>query len=367
MDNKAQVQIAFNWIYIAIAGAVILLFFTGIVVKQKAVSEETLAVDIVQVMDSIFKGSSVSEKTKNFVSTSGLSGVTLEFDCNEGVGSYGIKGSSASVQNGIIPIFSPREIKTSKFITWSLPYNFPYKIMDLLIVTSTNTKYYLIESSGTFYNEFLESVYEEDDSNEDSKLPRFNVQPITLDEEFDPGLNFQVRLIGINQEFQGAVPATLAELEDSKVTAVSLQGNTVTYYKKQGGSWSLGDIINIVSMPNVDKDAAKYAAIFADDADLYTCNMHKVFKRLKFVDQVYAGKAKELQTYHDLQEEEVRECSAYFRDALTNGFNVRKTKIEDCLGTYFDDPNGCLDLVNLATLIYEKNDALYQQECVKIY
>ena len=58
-EKKAQIQVTFNWVYILIAGAVILLFFIGIVVKQKAVSEENLATDVVRVMESIFTGAGV--------------------------------------------------------------------------------------------------------------------------------------------------------------------------------------------------------------------------------------------------------------------------------------------------------------------
>ena len=67
MGKSGQVQITFNWIYILIAGAVILLFFVGIVVKQKVVSEERLATDVVDILDSIFTAAGVSSKTKIFI------------------------------------------------------------------------------------------------------------------------------------------------------------------------------------------------------------------------------------------------------------------------------------------------------------
>ena len=79
--KKAQIQVTFSWVYILIAGAVILLFFIGIVVKQKSISEENLATDVVRVMESIFTGAGVSEKTKNFVDISGLADYTLYFNC----------------------------------------------------------------------------------------------------------------------------------------------------------------------------------------------------------------------------------------------------------------------------------------------
>ena len=58
--KKGQIQVTFNWIYITIAGAVILLFFFGIVVKQKAASEEKLSIEVVRILESILTGAGVS-------------------------------------------------------------------------------------------------------------------------------------------------------------------------------------------------------------------------------------------------------------------------------------------------------------------
>mgnify|MGYP005657314267 CR=1 FL=1 len=63
-SRKGQVQLTVNWIYIVIAGAVILLFFAGLVVKGKDAAEKNIAEDVVQVMGNVFTGAGVSEKTK---------------------------------------------------------------------------------------------------------------------------------------------------------------------------------------------------------------------------------------------------------------------------------------------------------------
>ena len=89
--KKGQIQVTFNWFYVLIAGGVILLFFFGIVMKQQKVSEENLAYDVVRIMESIFTGAGVSEKTKNFIDTSGLVDYTLYFNCDEGTTDFGIK------------------------------------------------------------------------------------------------------------------------------------------------------------------------------------------------------------------------------------------------------------------------------------
>ena len=106
MAEQGQLELTVNWVYILIAGTVILLFFTGIVVKQKDISEEQLSADVIKTMESLFTAAGVSEKTKNIISVSGLGDYVLEFGCQNGVSTFGIAGQQAKIQNARDPIFS---------------------------------------------------------------------------------------------------------------------------------------------------------------------------------------------------------------------------------------------------------------------
>ena len=139
--KQGQVEVTFNWVYVLIAGAVILLFFIGLVVRQKAVSEEQLSIEVVRIMESIFTGAGVSEKTKNFIDISGLAEYTLYFGCSNEVGEYGILGTSARAENAIDPFFAPKEIKASQLIVWSLPYRLPFLMTRLRGVHSQRVQY----------------------------------------------------------------------------------------------------------------------------------------------------------------------------------------------------------------------------------
>src|SRR3989344_8866855 len=134
-SKKGQIEVTFNWVYVLIAGAVIILFFVGIAVKQKASSEKTLSGDLVRIMESIFASAGASEKTKNIIDVSGLADYTFQFSCNDGVSEFSLKDTeSQRRQNAIDPIFSPAEIKTTQLILWSLPYKLPFKVTDFLFI-----------------------------------------------------------------------------------------------------------------------------------------------------------------------------------------------------------------------------------------
>jgi hypothetical protein len=350
-SKKAQIEVTFHWVYILIAGAVILLFFAGIIVRQQTVSEERLGEDVVRVLESILVGAGVSEKTKNFIETKGLMDYTFEFRCEEGYMGFGIKeGSFRDLPTEAV--FAPKEIKTSKLILWSLPYNMPYKIMDLLMVTSVNTKYAVI-GEGDFYVE-LEKATE-----------GLNFEFVDNLDEINPGKNFHIRIIdlnGIHIREGVPVPQSLLELGDPEVSAVSFSGFQVTYFQKKGEGWKKGETVQIVSVAG-EKDAAKYGAIFAGDGGSYKCNMMKVFKRMKYVNEVYAGKLEEIKEhYKDPLVSNQQACNPYLR-----GLDIAFMLLQGNVGICYHDYDLCSEVVFNANSLKDWNEKFRTEPCIGLY
>ena len=267
--KKAQLELGFNWIYMLVAGGVILLFFVGIVVKEKFRAEENLGQDLVRTMESLFTGAQVSEKTKNVIDIGSLADFTLYFDCEDQVTTYGLKETSARAENIVDPIFSPNELKATKMIAWSLPYNFPYKVADMLFITSSNTKYILYSGITTdlFLKEFLKATGSE-----------FNTHQLNSEKEYqtlDPGNNFQIRIVDFTGQLitptKKTIPLSLQKFDNTKVSAIVFTGkNMFDYYQKQGNIWTKKTVVplRVISLSD-ERDAAKYAAIFAQVKEMY--------------------------------------------------------------------------------------------------
>jgi len=235
----------------------------------------------VEVMSSILAGAGVSEKTKNFIDASGLADYTLYFSCQEGVGEFGIKNSPARTQNSIDPIFAPREVHSSQIVTWSLPYTLPFKVMDFLFVIPANVKYYLVGNDADFVNEFLNAT---------EGIKRSYTLGL---EQITPEANVQVRLIDTDGSIIpiSGVPAQLQTFDDTEVSAVVFTGtNQADFYQKKGSSWQKLNQkpVRIISLLG-EKNAAKYAAIFSADDQIYQCNMNKALSRLEKLTEVYGG------------------------------------------------------------------------------
>ncbi len=364
--KKAQMEVTFNWVYILIAGAVILLFFVGLVARQKTVSEERLSGEVVQVMSSILAGAGVSEKTKNFIDASGLADYTLYFQCLEGVSEFGIKDKPARTQNSIDPIFAPHEIRSSRIVTWSLPYTLPFKVMDFLFIIPSNVKYYIMGNDADFVNEFLNST---------EGIERVFVAGL---QQIEPEENLQVRIIDTSGTvIPGSnVPAQLQYFEDEEVSAVVFTGaNQVDFYQKQSSSWRKSNLnpLRIISLPG-ERDAAKYAAIFSADDQMYWCNMNKALTRLDLLTKVYGGeeiaygeaggKIGELITYYgnDISSD----CRGHLEQYNENALDAL-TKLSHATAACRLNQGSCVDLIDAADMLKKINDKLRISCSVSLY
>ena len=129
-----------------------------------------------------------------------------------------------------------------------------------------------------------------------------------------------------------------------------------------------------------ERDAAKYAAIFAGDAASYQCNMQKAFKRLALVNQVYAGteigqrelggKLAIMRDYYIAHPEILMnkpEClltvSSDPQESLADLFSVQQNQVSLCELSF----NSCASLVETARVIQEKNEDLERVGCITLY
>ena len=368
--TKGQVEVTINWVYILIVGAVILLFFFSLVQVQKNSSEENLQRDLNRIMESIFTVAGLSEKTKTSIDTH-LADYQLSFDCQEGVSHYGLMGSASPIEDAIFPLFSPTTMKAAKLSLWSLPYKLPYKVMDFLFVTSPTTQYVLVGDSG-FTREFIAQT------RTDPAL-QFSINAVQLSTEqlstFDPDKN-EIRLIDVSNmpHDHDLVPLSLRPLADEKVTAVVFIGNNlVQYLQKEDDHWLAAGTVSLVSLGE-ERDATKYAAIFSASPELYDCNIHKVWQRLGYLNEIYGGpeiaighaggKLAELQQYYqDRPYLSLSSACTIYLTTLQEALQAQQNAVQACLL----DSQSCPDLISSATRIKTTNQQLIEEDCLSLY
>tara|TARA_Y100000310_G_scaffold344364_1_gene456783 strand:- start:19764 stop:20909 length:1146 start_codon:yes stop_codon:yes gene_type:complete len=347
-SRSAQISITFNWIYIMIAGGVILLFFIGIVVKQQSRSEQILSTDVLEIMEGIFTGASVSDDTINHIPAAGLRDYTFYFNCEDEYGEYGIEGLSNPIEDQITPLFSPLEIRSDEFILWSVPYHLPYKMIDMLMISSKHTKYVMLSSTDPFVTELIKLLTDE-----------FNIDFVDSFDDVKMGANFHLRIIYLPGQFDNAIPASLQNLAPGTLSAIEFTGDQVTFYDNDATTWKKDKTLPVITMDE-DRPAAKYAAMFAGNAKIYECNMRKAFRRAEFISRLHELKYTEIVQHHS---------------SLTDPCNILVSKGKTMPAKLAAEAEicslslegGCSEILNTANELQIFNQKLRQESCVQLY
>lgn len=270
MKHKKAFEIQFNWIFVLIAGAAILIIFTLVIFKQRSLSESSTNSIALRSMESVIDGTSVSTDTSSLIAVSDLS---IEVDCGK------ISIGKISKQYPRLVLFSPSSIKGNKIIAQTMSFSAPYKSSNLLFMTSQQIKYILIGNSDLIksINKSLPSEINKENfsSYDQSKIRNSN--------------NYKVRFVFDNLDPTSLLfPNSLSRMPDGDVSALKITGNldkgSVDFYENRAGFFvSKGTSYYIGK-------AALIGAIYADTLEHYECNMKNVFAKHSIVSDVYASR-----------------------------------------------------------------------------
>lgn len=267
--NRKGFEVQFNWIFVLVAGAAILLFFSVVVVKQKNIAETSTKATVLKSIEAIIASAGVSTDTTNIIS---IPNSNIEVSCNR------ISLGAVSKQHENIILFAPGLLKGDKLITQTLSFSAPYRATNLLYMTSPQLRYIIIGSNNI-------------------AIEVNKTLPSDMKKEFYPALpdiqnsnNYRVKFVifGDMPEF----PRQLSKMPDFDVTAIKVNGDaekgTIEFWQKDGASWQSKG-----SSPYIGKSSL-IGAVYSDDFESYECNMQNVFSRLNLVTRIYIDRTAKL-------------------------------------------------------------------------
>ncbi|MEK6835863.1 MAG: hypothetical protein AABX55_02465 [Nanoarchaeota archaeon] len=126
-------QVEFNWIFVLVAGAILLTFFVWFAVKYKDIQEEKLNIEILTNLDNSLTNLQASSFT--LIDEIKLP-VELQITCND------LIVNDKNYKNNNF-IFSPSKLK-NKMLIWYEPFKMPFKIADFYYIISSDKKFFLI-------------------------------------------------------------------------------------------------------------------------------------------------------------------------------------------------------------------------------
>ena len=376
-SKKGVIEVQFNWIFILIAGGVILLFFVGVVQKQREYSKFKVAEAITSDLRTILSGAKASKETASLID---LPEIEIEYDCS----GYFIE-KLTSINPHIA--FSPRLIKGRALMAWALSWNMPYRVANFLFLTSTDVRYILVKNDG-----------ENSAADQINKIlpPRAitgeNTQKILMNKEViqeqnlgtvENKNNYKVRFVFFkNSQNQcnglddSISLANFADMDNEDVTAVCFEpvngqfnlnldsyGKVIFYEKDETHKFKQkGEKSYYLGKPSV------IAAIFSDDIETYNCNMKRAFKTLNLATQVYKNRTKDLKEHYLYAESS--KCFTLFSQAATSLETIKENSKELSQNFPPQDKNSIQNIYDAITTqngLANTNNNAQRLSCAEIY
>ena len=366
--RKAQVELQFNWLYVLVAGGFILLLFFGFVFSLRSNTEQELSVFLKNNLFAIMDGARGSADTLVPVS---LLDYELTFSCDEGFSSFGVEGSKTNSQSIESSLFSPQVISGEKMYLWSKEWFAPYKIDNMLYVSSPKIRYVLVYADAEPYRSFASVINGSFPKDLDLIVFANSLPAQIADDNYDA-----VKLIFLGFE-SGDLISTGVFDQKSLREGIRLSGITVTTTDKKTGTIEfLEDKDNDKvlskdtylggSLSYID-EAMVFAAIFSDSYEHYECGFRKLLSKMKEINAVHEQKADLLRSFSGTPQV-LAKCSVLY-DNIKEKLGLSSSRINDYLKTSSPIPFSTLfnDLTPLYKEITVKNNQLEDNSCPLVY
>ena len=142
LNKRGQVETPVNWIFVLIAGTVILLFFGIVMFRVQDTSEKQADVSLITNMNSIISGIELSSSTSVLIED--LPPEKVLFECQ----GYTLGGLSGSYNQRLT--FAPSNLNIRPLIVWTLDWSMPYFVSNFVYLSNPNLKYIFVYDQTNF-------------------------------------------------------------------------------------------------------------------------------------------------------------------------------------------------------------------------
>lgn len=280
--NKRGIEMQAHWIFILIAGAIILAFFFSVVAKQKSLSEQKISITLSSNLEAVFSGAIESKGTAQLL---GVPRGGIGFSCSETcLCNFWIGDIGTSFRDKII--FAPDLIIGQDAVVWSNEWKLPFRVANFLYITNPNVKYYFVYKPGSSGERIRERINK-------TLPPGLNTAYLSsVDVSAVQYAGFQeTRFVFLDvPDEEVNLEALDSDFSDVFVSGVNIRENTVTFYEKDPDEL----VFSSASSPFVG-EALMFAAVFAADKQMYDCGLQSAFSKLNNVARVIYKRAELIQ------------------------------------------------------------------------
>jgi len=343
---KKGIQAQFTWMFILIAGAVILTFFVTVGYKQKALSEQQLGIELESHLDSIISAALQSPGTSLPVPTPapGIAfSCTRTCDCNLAVGSNP-KGTDFAEKI----YFTPSYIEGEDMLLWTLPWNAPFRATNFLYITNPGIQYYFVTASSTESLALKEEIKKIMPSN-----ASFSFIDITTVPTIKNRGHAETRFVFLRSG-KGVLDDSL---RDSSMRGVEVSGNSVQFLFKDEDLLSY-ELIGAPYPVLSDDLPVLLAAAFSGNENMFRCGMEHAYTKLSIVADILTERAKKLDGH---------EQRCFYAGSAGQGNLEEIAELARTLQSNPTDAQSVSKLESEAVTIEQLNEDKFRDDCPTLY
>lgn len=271
-----------NWIYVMIAGSLILIFFTSIVYKQKQAAEQAAAEESLKAVEALTMQPPRSSQLMH------ISNIDIRASCASGITTLRIGKASPLKTN--LPVFSPSQMKSNEIIAMTDEWLMPFKVANFVYMTANDTRYIILYDKESENSESLaQDIYKELPEQANKELlekTRKTADTNTRRTVIVAALTEPVSQGWMRQSQGKSATAIRITPDESKA-----ETGTITYY-------TYNKATNAFTQPattGYTGRAMMTAAIYAENKAMLECTMTKAYQRLQATASVYMIRTEKLQ------------------------------------------------------------------------
>jgi|GEM_PF-5952511 len=284
--RKAAIDEHLNWVFIMIAGIVILTFFFVAVQRQKAFSERKLGETLRVGFDSIFTGA-LSAPDTFFNLSIPDAGVGLACDdvCD-------CKFTTGSTSNSLGDklVFGPPLIKGPGASLFAKSVMMPFHVATYLYALGPSTRIYLITDQVGY--EIVDRLKETLPAS--VNVVEKNIATLSILEQNNDAHTMFVFVT--ETEPSGGKYILSGTFKGKSAMGVRIDPTTETaiFYPKKTNTNVLEKDRTLNGEFTIPSDAALVGLLFSGSKEMYQCNLQATYRRLASVAQLYKDRAKQL-------------------------------------------------------------------------
>jgi len=336
-------EMQFHWIFVLIAGAMILLFFFSLAQKYKNISEKDLSASLSWDLDSAFTAvTQIPDTAQTLPSVPGGVSITCNPVCSVNIG-------SSQKPVGDKAVFSPA-LLTKKIIAWTSPFKMPFKAGNALLLSAPDIHYYVV------HDEFGESEREFEVLSSSPMWSYLTITGLTYGDlhnvQYDGSPQVKFVFLGIKDD----IPSSFRNVE---VDGVSINNYQASYLKKprNSDSWIQG-----ITVPLPYDDSSIHAAMASQDNRMLENGLQNLYRQLWLVSSVYSGRLAQLD---DLKKSGLLQDSCDYSEAIDLLLEIRKDAQE--LKGNVHQTSKLADLKLNADALVLRNEDLVYQSCPTVF